>query len=624
LAVDSRSGAARADEIVWRILAGRGIVTADAIEEFLSDKPKCTYDPLLLPDMEAGVDLIYSSLKSGKRICIYGDYDVDGIMSTVLLYRYFNALPDICPDLMYYIPSRFDEGYGLNADALRTVREAGAELVVTVDCGSVSKAEVAYAQTIGLCVVVTDHHDCEPELRPDCIVINPKREDSAYPWRHLSGCGVAFKVAQTIKQRYYAKDASVAAALNASLDLTAIATVADVMPLADENRTLVKYGLNFLNNGSRLPLKKLALSIGLTLGEISAHNISFGIAPHINAVGRMADAGPAVELFLTENESRMDEIIEELIRCNGERREIQDQLTNRCIEMVESRYAGDHFLLLRPPGVHEGVSGIVAGKIKDRFGLPTAVLAETDRYVEMPENTETDRNPATPKDAAMNAETEMSENAAMTCETAMPEDAAINCGIETSADADSCGGGTILKGSARGVPGVDIIAMLRRHSELFLKLGGHAMAAGFALRAENEERLRMSLNDDMDALLDEAPDLLTKNIMVDAEPLPQEITQELADRMKRFEPTGAGNPKPRIRIASAVVSKVKYMGNAGQHMRFTASGVPCVLFGSAKEYAGIIAEGNRISVIGTVEINTWNGNSSVQMIVRDVSTAAPV
>jgi single-stranded-DNA-specific exonuclease len=569
--------ARRPEDIVRHILTERGIVTEDAIGEFFSDRPKRTYDPFLLPDMETGAELILSSLKAGRRVCVYGDYDADGVMSTVLLHRFLCALPDVRPDVLYYIPSRFDEGYGLNRTALSIIRERGAELVVTVDCGSVSKSEVAYAQSIGLSVVITDHHACDSLSLPDCAVINPKREDSAYPWRELSGCGVAFKLAQAIKRRYYAGDAAVAAALNASLDLTAVATIADVMPLSDENRTLVKYGLASLNRGERPALQKLASAIGLTPGKITAHNIAFGIAPHINAAGRMACATAAAELFLTEDAHEMDVITDELVRYNGARRALQDRLVDRCAEMTDRQYGNDKFLLLRPPDIHEGIAGVVAGRIKDRYGLPTAVLSESVREDE-------------------------------------------DDGLEPVASAGHTGvcASRILKGSVRSIPGVDVIAMLKRHGELFLKLGGHAMAAGFTLAAENEERLRTLLNGEMETLIAGSPALLKRDVAVDAEAEPDELSLELAVRIRAFEPTGQGNPKPRFRLACGRIDNVKRMGEQGQHLRFTADGVPCVLFGTAEKYADAIAKDRPLSLVGVLDVNDWNGREQAQFIVREV------
>ncbi|MDR1954216.1 MAG: single-stranded-DNA-specific exonuclease RecJ [Clostridiales Family XIII bacterium] len=548
-----------AREIIEHILAERGILAPEDVEEFLSDKPKRTYDPFLLPDMEAGVDLIYSFLQQGKHICVYGDYDADGVMSTALLCRYFRALPGARSEISYYIPSRFDEGYGPSENAFRSIKERGAKLVVTVDCGSVSKSEVAYAQSIGLTVLVTDHHDCAPERMPDCLIINPRRADSAYPQRGLSGCGVAFKVAQAMKQRHYEGVSSVAAALNASLDLTAIATITDVMPLADENRTLVKYGLTSINRGDRPALKNLIDAIGLKAGQITAYNIAFGIGPHINAAGRMSDAASAVELFLTEDADEMDVIVAELVRRNDERRALQERLVDSCVEMIDARDGDDRFLVICPPGIHEGVAGIVAGRVKDRYGLPTAILSESD--------------------------------------------------------AD---GKPLLKGSVRGVPGVDVITMLKKHGELFLKLGGHAMAAGFTMPAERDETLRALLNADVEALLAENPQLLDRKPAVATDAAAAEITLELAEWMRKFEPTGAGNPKPLFRLSDVSVSNVKRMGSERQHMRFVAGGVPCVLFGASDEYADRIADGTPVSLVGVVEVNSWNGVDSVQFIVREI------
>ncbi|MDR0357378.1 MAG: DHH family phosphoesterase, partial [Clostridiales Family XIII bacterium] len=373
------------------------------------------------------------------------------------------------------------------------------------------------------------------------------------------------------KQRYYAGDAAVAAALRESLDLTAIATVADVIPLTDENRTLVKYGLAALNKGRRPVLRRLASAIGLKTGEIVAHNIAFGIAPHINAAGRMADASPAAELFLAEDEAKADEIIEELIQYNAERRELQERLTEQCAELAKERYAEDRILLLRPSGSHEGVSGIVAGRVKDKYGLPAIVLSETSS--------------------------------------------------EEGGSGSNSRAQKLLKGSARSVPGADIIAMLRRHAHMFLKLGGHAMAAGFTMIEDNEDLLRELLNEDMAELLDAFPDLLDGKARIDAEVSAQELTLELAERLRMFEPTGMGNPRPLLRLSNVPVKNVKRMGAGGRHMRFTADGVPCVLFGAAEEYAEIIAEGEELSLTGVLDVNSWNGRESAQFIVRDARVA---
>ena len=237
--------------IIKRLLQNRGIVSEEDIREFLSDKPQKTYDPFLLPNMEAGVDLILSAVKENLNICVYGDYDADGITSTVLMMSILEHLTDRSR-LSYYIPSRFEEGYGLNQEAIKAISEAGADMIITVDCGSVSFDEVEYAKELGLKILVTDHHNIT-DVMADCILINPKHPDSSYPFKELSGCGVAFKVAQALQK----KSGMPKSVLTEVLDLVAIGTVGDIMPLLDENRTMTKFGLKVINYGKRKSLQKL-------------------------------------------------------------------------------------------------------------------------------------------------------------------------------------------------------------------------------------------------------------------------------------------------------------------------------------------------------------------------------
>ena len=237
------------DRKIIELLHKRGLETDEEIAEFLSDKPKETYDPFLLPDMEEGVDLILSACDNDEKICIYGDYDADGVTSTVILTEVLSQLTD---NLIQYIPSRFDEGYGLNRSAIDTIKAAGADLIVTVDCGSVSVDEVEYAKSIGLDIMVTDHHRIE-DKQADTILINPARKDSEYPFPYLAGCGVAFKLAQAIT------DAAGLPKINLTrmLDLVALGTIGDIVPLISENRMLVKYGLRAINTSGREALKVL-------------------------------------------------------------------------------------------------------------------------------------------------------------------------------------------------------------------------------------------------------------------------------------------------------------------------------------------------------------------------------
>ncbi|MDR3073056.1 MAG: single-stranded-DNA-specific exonuclease RecJ [Clostridiales Family XIII bacterium] len=548
------------DTIVRAILAGRGLTEDSDVEDFLSKKPKQIYDPFLLSHMEEGVDILFHAIETDQKITVYGDYDADGLTACSLLCGFLRlAVENMHKNahIDYYIPSRFEEGYGLNTDALTMLREKGTNLVITVDCGSVSATEIAYGKSLGLEVIVTDHHDCIATQMPDCVVINPKYPGSDYPFPFLAGCAVAFKFAQAFREKFFPENKVLRAELNRMLDLVAVGTVADVVPLLHENRTFVKYGLTVLNSGRRLAFSKLIRAIGQHLGEISSYNIAFGIAPHINASGRLSEAACVVELFLTEDEARMDEIVDELVALNRKRREIQDDLFARCVETIELSEAGDQFLLLNPHDVHEGISGIVAGKLKSRYHLPVAVLADT-------------------QDEASRA---------------------------------------MLKGSARSIPGVDMIEMLREHEELFSKLGGHPMAAGFTLPAENEERLRNALNADMQIRIEKDPSILIPDETPEWLLAPEDADLALAEALTLFEPTGSENPKPLIAFKAVTISEVRSIGQKGKHLRFTASGIPCVYFNAEGKKP---SEGHVYTLLGSLEVNEFRGSRSAQFIVRRV------
>jgi single-stranded-DNA-specific exonuclease len=299
----------------------------------------------------------------------------------------------------------------------------------------------------------------------------------------------------------------------------------------------------------------LSDAIGLRTGKITAYNIAFGIGPHLNAAGRMGDADCVVELFLTDDEARMDAIIEDLLTRNLERRSVQDAACEACMNIVRERYPDGYFLLVRPPEVHEGVSGIVAGKLREAFSRPVAVLSDT--------------------------QTETGESA--------------------------------LKGSARSVDGVDIIGLLRRYQNLFLKLGGHAMAAGFTMRAEDEDTLRLALDADVKAFVEQDPTLFSDKRCVDWDLSPEDATLELAKALVCFEPTGTGNPQPLMRMEGVTPSDVRRIGPDGRHLKFSVDGLQCVMFGRGSE--ALLPEGPA-TLLGQLDVNVWNGNEKAQFIVR--------
>ncbi len=546
---------------VMGILQRRGIRTGEEAEDFLAPAPKRTYDPELLPDLPAAADKLLQAAADGLSIWIYGDYDADGVTATALLYTVLQKLTD---RVNFYVPSRFTDGYGLNKDAVRRIAEKGAQLLVTVDCGSTNREEVAYAKELGLDVIVTDHHELEAGAMPDCLLVNAHREDSRYPFPGLSGCGVAFKLAQAIQRRLTAAgdDRFTRQDITDLLDLVAISTVADVVPLLDENRSLVKYGLRVINSRKRRGLRILLDMVGLERKEVDADDIGFILAPHINSCGRMATADRAVRLLAgLEDDGPLEDKAAFMVECNRNRRFAQDRTRDICMEAIAAGDCGDLFSVIEAPGAHEGVAGIVAGSLKEQFHRPVCIV--------------------TP-----------SENG-------------------------------LLKGTGRCIPGLDLHGMLSTCGELFERYGGHAGACGFSLPKENLEALRSRMDDLMRSILAERPDALDEKLSIEKMLEPSEKTLEFANALKLLEPFGEANPKPLFAIGGADVYNVQYMGSEGQHVRFTAAGsdgveVSCVLFRRAADFADLLRSGAKLDVASELGINEFNGHRKLQLTVKDI------
>lgn len=538
------------EEILKEILCCRGIEDSEDISEFLSERPQRTYDPFLLLNMEAGVDLLLSEIDKGTKICIYGDYDADGVTSICVMSHVLSMLTD---NFTYYIPSRFEEGYGLNKEAVRKIHEDGTGLLITVDCGSVSYDEVEYAKELGMKVIVTDHHSIE-DIKADCILINPKQKECTYPFKELAGCGVAFKMAQAVLR----KSGLPRSAVNDVLDIVAVGTVGDVVSLTDENRTLVKYGLNKINSGTRKSLKKLCTAISLKW--IKSENIAFGIAPHINAAGRMASAREAAELFLTDDEQIMDKNVQALIDYNYQRKKKQETAYNQGMELISG---SEKFVVLHLEDIHEGIAGIVAGKIKEAVNKPTIIVTPS--------------------------------------------------------------GDGFLKGTGRSIEKIDIYRLLKNHESLFERFGGHRSACGFLMKKENLPQLRDALDKEMCRLLEENSSVLDADVLWDMELEPGEVSVELAAELQKLEPIGQGNPKPVFIMKNVDISQVRFMGADSTHVRFMVSSgtmdkAECVLFQKAQDKREIICGGEPVDVTGTLELQTWNGREKVQFIVEEIMT----
>ena len=548
--------------IISKILRHKGITDGVEMEEFLSDRPQKTYDPYLMKNMDKVVELISSYIKEKKSIWIYGDYDVDGITSIALLMDFFKHFTD---NLFYYIPSRSEEGYGLNCDAITDIKNQGADLIITVDCGSTSVNEVELAQSLGMEIIVTDHHNLS-DVVPSCLILNPKQNGDAYPFKSLCGCGIAFKLAQALQKAWDAPKRY----LNDLLDLTALATVADVVPLIDENRTILKYGLRKINSTSRPGLKHLVEAVNLHEKEITTYQIGFVLAPYFNASGRIDDAKAGVELLITSDQKRIETLAQHLIRCNQDRKIIQDQGLEICKVKVEQFLREDLFLVVDSEDTHEGVIGIIAGRIREMNYKPTLIVSSS------------------------------------------AEDG-------------------VLKGSGRSIDGIDIYEEMKKCGDLFVKFGGHKNACGFSIERSNLEELRKRLNAQAKSIMETDPEIFTKAIKIYGELKPTEITVEFIEELKKIEPYGMGNEKPYFLVRQLNVKDKGQsirMGKNQEHLKLLGYSViypdpvqlQAVGFGMAEYFVERLGNPEILDLVGFPNINEWNGNKSIQFLIQDMKS----
>lgn len=539
-------------EIV-EILNKRGIISEEDIAEFVSDKPQRTYDPFLLPDMEEGVDLILNAADSGKTICIYGDYDADGVTASSLMMDVISQLTD---KVFYYIPSRIEEGYGLNNDALDKIKARGASFIITVDCGSVSYEEVRYGESIGLEFVITDHHTVT-DRRAQCVNINPNLPESVYPYKLIAGVGVAFKVAQAInKKRPLAKGT-----LTRNLDLVAIGTVADVMPLIDENRTFVKYGLQIIDMGMRPGIKDILYKVSHGNKPVTARDVAFRIGPMINSAGRVAEASLAADLLQTKDRNQSVDGAELLYQCNMKRRSIQDSIYDRCIEEIGDKPGDDKIIIMNLEDSHEGINGIVAGKLKERYKLPAIILSPSE--------------------------------------------------------------GGYLKGTSRSIGRLNLYKLLKECEDLFEKFGGHAMACGFFMKAENYDELCTRLKKSMKEKVSQEPDILDDRTRPEIKMAAESITESFIEQQNIFEPCGTGNPRPVVEV-ECVVSDYLLMGDSRQHIKLkgvldNGTSIQIVSFGNSDQILSQIDIGQRMNFVGELEINQWKDRKDIQLMLKYIN-----
>lgn len=550
-----------------KLLYLRGYPTVSEAEHFFRLEEAEPHDPFLLKDMKKAVSRVQLALERNERIAIYGDYDVDGVTATSLLYLY---LSEYGADVLSYIPNR-KEGYGLSKSAIDSLRGKGVKLVITVDTGITAVEEIAYAESLGIETVITDHHECLSELPKACAVVDPHRSDDTYPFLGLAGVGVAFKLVCALEMQKCEQEGTSALEgilrlCNDYADLVAVGTIADVMPVTDENRLFIAKGLSNMETHCRLGLKALidaASSNRASRRDLTSAFIGFVLAPRINAAGRVADASIAVELLLTDQKERADALAKRLCELNSERQAEENRIVQEAYRKIEALPEEDRrdVLVIDSDDWHQGVIGIVSSRLTEQYGLPSILIT-----------------------------------------------------YEGATD-------DIGKGSGRSVKGLNLVEELAACSDLLVRYGGHELAAGLSVRRRDVALLRSRLNEYASEHFSGADHII--QIDADCEISARDMTMRLAEEIGMLEPFGIGNATPNFILRDATVLKIAPIGG-GKHVRLLLEkdgvSATAVWFGKCASELPF-TEGELADFLFQISINEFNGVFSVQMLVQDATVA---
>lgn len=552
------------ERLAAAVLAERGYTDPAAARRFLAPGLDALHDPMLLRDMDRAVVRILEAVRRGERILLYGDYDVDGTCSAVILKKCIELLGGHAE---VHIPHRLKEGYGLRAEALERAARDGVRLVVSTDTGIRAAEAVRQANALGVDVIVTDHHQPDAALPPALAVINPNRPDCTYPNKHLCGAGVALKLVQALLAAVGLPDARHRAMLESFLRLVAIATVADIVPLTGENRAIVQHGLSGLRGARNQGLKALLAVAGFSDGECpSAHDVAFRLAPRINAAGRMATARDVIELFLTADAGRARALAEHLDALNRERQEVEAQIFENVL--AEHREAEAPAFVFYGSGWHPGVLGIVAGRLAERFYRPVFVLSEA------------------------------------------PSDA----------------GATMLAGSGRSIPSFPLLEALESMPELFTRFGGHRQAAGVTLAASRLDEFRRRFEQCASARL--TADDLCRRHRIDAVVSFAELSERAIKQVLRLAPFGFGNPTPVFYAPEAELAGPAKALNGGKHFAVPLRQDGRLLFLKAWDFAErteLLVPGAKLDVLFRIEEDAFarkRGDGCWRLVLTEIRTPA--
>ena len=560
--------------IVAKLLYNRGYVDVESAKSFMYMESEILSDPFLLKDIVKGIERVQRAVENGEKITVYGDYDVDGVTAVCTLYLY---LKSIGADVEYYIPNRIGEGYGVSVVAIDQIVKTRTSLVITVDTGITAFDEVRYAKEKGIDFVITDHHECHSEFPEAVAVINPHRPDCEFPFKELAGVGVVFKFVCAYEEMVCgaSRRDAVIKIFNDYADLVAIGTIADVMPIREENRIIVKYGLMNIENSSRLGL--LALMDAASSrndgsksprakhrNKVTSGYIGYTLAPRINAAGRIKNASLAVELFLSENRERASEIADELCKTNKERQNEENKIMQEANEQIEKLDINETpVIVLDADHWHHGVIGIVSSRITEKYSRPSILVSFE--------------------------------------------------GNPLPASEDDVG-----KGSGRSIKGMNLVEALCHCEEHLVKFGGHELAAGLSVKRGELDSFRKKINEFALANLTEED--MVPIVEADCSVNLEEINLSLAKSLQMLEPYGVSNPVPAFVLKDVTVSEISGISD-GKHTKLVLSSGKyshsAMYFSNSPDSLGLYP-GDKADVLFNIDINEWMGRESVQLIVRDI------
>ena len=534
------------NKLLSTILSNRGIVKEEQIEKFLEPKRNDFYDPYGMPDMKITVDRIIKAIENQEKTIIYGDYDVDGITSVTVLKSF---LEERGLEVGVYIPNRLDEGYGLNKNAIEKISQEGYTLMITVDCGISAIEEVKYASELGIETLITDHHEPGEKLPEALAVVDAKRKDNTYQCRNLAGVGVVFKLIQAIsiklglEEKEYLK----------YLDIVCIGTISDIVPLTDENRVIVKLGLKLVQQTKNLGLRSILQATGYN--KIDSIAISFGVAPRINACGRMGHQEEALNLFLSKDINEVNELTQKLNAYNKERQEIEKNIFADAVEQINANNLQEkNTIVLMGKNWHHGVIGIVSSKITEMYFKPSILLCEE---------------------------------------------------------------GDIGKGSGRSIPGFDLYEALTKCQKSVDRFGGHAMAIGITIKKDKLEELK---NEFEEIAQENHIEEIVPILKIDSQINLDEINKEMVESLKELEPFGEENKTPLFLFKNLKIDSIRALTD-GKHLKLTVKenkNIVNAIGFNIGELANEYKIGDKVDIVGNLEINSFNGVDNIQINIKDI------